>query len=111
MRQFGKGAWDLAVFLDQIQQVKRMGPLEDLLKKIPGMSKVMGKGVHFDVNEWKRMEAIIYSMTPEERHHPRMITGSRRQRIANGSGTTLRDVNRLLVDFAATQRRMGPDSA
>jgi len=94
-----KASWDLEDFLEQIQQVKKMGPLGDLMKKIPGFSKAMPKGMDFDEDEVKYTEAIIRSMTPYERRHPKIINGSRRRRIAEGSGTTIQDINHLLKDF------------
>ena len=94
-----KATWDLEDFLQQMQQVKKMGSLGDLVKKIPGMNKMMPKGVDFDEDELKYAEAIVYSMTPYERRHPKIINGSRRRRIAVGSGTSVPDVNHLLKDF------------
>jgi len=94
-----KATWDLEDFLQQMQQVKKMGPLEDLVKKIPGMSKLMPKGTDFDPDELKYTEAIIYSMTPKERKNPKILNASRRRRIADGSGTGVQDVNSLLKDF------------
>jgi signal recognition particle subunit SRP54 len=101
-----KATWDLEDFLTQMQQVKKMGSMGDLIKKIPGMNKMMGKDEEFDEDGLKYMEAIIYSMTPKERHRPKMINGSRRRRIADGSGTTVQDVNRLLKDFEQTKKMM-----
>jgi signal recognition particle subunit SRP54 len=94
-----KANWDLEDFLEQIQQVKKMGPLGDLMKKIPGFSKMMPKDVDFDEDELKYTEAIVRSMTPHERRNPKIINGSRRRRIADGSGTTIQDINHLLKDF------------
>lgn len=94
-----KATWDLEDFLQQMQQVKKMGSLGDLVKKIPGMNKMMPKGVDFDEDELKYAEAIVYSMTPYERRHPKIINGSRRRRIAAGSGTSVPEVNHLLKDF------------
>lgn len=94
-----KASWDLDDFLQQMQQVKKMGPLGDLVKKIPGISRMMPKGVDVNADEMKYAEAIIYSMTPKERRNPKIINGSRRRRIAGGSGTSVQDVNGLLRDF------------
>ncbi len=99
-----KASWDLEDFLDQMQQLKKMGPIGDLMGKIPGMSKMMGKGMAVDETDFSHMEAIIRSMTPKERSHPKIINGSRRRRIADGSGTTVQDVNRLLKDFEQTRK-------
>ena len=94
-----KANWDLEDFLEQIQQVKKMGPLGDLMKKIPGFSKMIPKDMDFDEDELKYTEAIVRSMTPQERRNPKIINGSRRRRIAEGSGTTIPDINHLLKDF------------
>jgi len=94
-----KATWDLEDFLQQMQQVKKMGSIGDLIKKIPGMSKLMPQGAELPEDELKYTEAIIYSMTPYERRHPNMINGSRRRRIADGSGTSVQDVNAVLKDF------------
>ncbi len=99
-----KASWDLEDFLQQMQQMKKMGPMGDLLKKIPGMNKMMAKGFDFDEDELKYTEAIIYSMTPQERRKPELINGSRRRRIAAGSGTAVQDVNKLLKDFEQTKK-------
>lgn len=101
-----KATWDLEDFLEQMQQLKKMGSLGDLMNKIPGMSKMMGKGMEFDESEMKHAEAIIYSMTPKERRTPKLINGSRRRRIADGSGTSVQDVNRLLKEFEQTRKMM-----
>ena len=86
-------------FLDQLRQFKKMGSVEDLLKMIPGVPKAALAGAAPDTARLKRFEAILLSMTPRERRHPRVIDGSRRRRIAAGSGTTVTDVNHLLKDF------------
>ena len=101
-----KGSFDLEDFLQQMQQVKKMGSFGDLMKKIPGMSKMMGQGVDFDEDELKYTEAIIYSMTSYERRNPKLINGSRRRRIASGSGTSVQEVNRLLKDFEKSRKMM-----
>jgi len=99
-----KGSFDLEDFLTQIQQAKKMGPLGDMIKKIPGLNKMMPQGQDFDEDEVKFTEAIIYSMTPKERRNPKIINGSRRRRIADGSGTSIQDVNVLLRDFEKTKK-------
>ncbi len=86
-------------FLDQIHQVRNMGPLDQILGMMPGVNKSMLKNVKVDEKDLKRIEAIIYSMTPSERERPEIIGGSRRKRIATGSGTTVQDINRLLKQF------------
>lgn len=101
-----KASWDLEDFLQQFQQVKRMGSFGDLMKKIPGMSKLMDSGMEFDEDEMKYTEAIIYSMTPDERRNPKILNGSRRRRIADGSGTTVQDVNQLLKEFEQSKKMM-----
>ncbi len=102
-----KAKWDLADFLAQMQQVKKMGNMGDMMKKIPGMNKMMPKGAMDGAeDELKYAEAIIYSMTPRERRSPKLINGSRRRRIAVGSGTSVQDVNGLLKDFEKMKKMM-----
>ncbi len=95
--------FDLEDFLDQLRQISKMGSLEGLVKMIPGANKAL-KGAEVDEGEMKRSEAIILSMTPAERRSPQIIDGSRRRRIAGGSGTTIQDVNRLLNQFEQMQK-------
>jgi len=104
-RKMRKGSFDLEDFLEQFQMLKRMGPLKDILAMLPGAGSLL-RDVEIDDRGFRRVEAIIRSMTPEERHNPKMIGGSRRRRIASGSGTTPQDVNRLLKQFADSQRMM-----
>ncbi len=92
-------------FLKQIQQVKKMGNIKDLASMIPGMSKAV-KDMDFDNDSFKGIEAIIGSMTPEERDNPSVINGSRRKRIAMGSGTSITEVNRLIKQFDDTRKMM-----
>lgn len=92
-------------FLKQIQQVKKMGNIKDLASMIPGMSKAV-KDMDFDNDSFKGIEAIIGSMTPEERDNPSVINGSRRKRIATGSGTSITEVNRLVKQFDDTRKMM-----
>jgi len=97
--------FNLEDFLEQLQQVKKMGPISQLVDMIPGLSHASRKlSVDVDENQVKRVEAIVLSMTPEERHNPEIIDGSRRRRIARGSGTTPQDVNQLLNQFRQMQK-------
>jgi signal recognition particle subunit SRP54 len=106
-RKLLSGKFDLEDFLDQMQQIKKMGPLGQLMEMIPGMNKMTGD---LDLSsaemELKRIEAIIQSMTPEERKSPKIIKASRKRRIAAGSGTTIQEVNSLLRQFKQMQRMM-----
>ncbi|HJX69652.1 MAG TPA: signal recognition particle protein [Dehalococcoidia bacterium] len=99
--------FNLDDFLEQLQQVKKMGPLSQLIEMVPGLSSLthrIPQGV--DEKQLKKVEAIIFSMTPEERRHPNIIDGSRRKRIARGSGTTPQDINQLLNQFRQAQKLM-----
>jgi signal recognition particle subunit SRP54 len=104
-RKLEKGQFTLEDFLEQFQMLKRMGPLKDILAMLPGASSAL-RDVEIDDRDVARVEAIIRSMTPEERQKPKIIGGSRRKRIATGSGTTPQDVNRLLKQFADAQKMM-----
>lgn len=97
--------FDFNDFMSQIQKIKKMGNLKDLASMIPGVGKAI-KDVDIDDNAFKSIEAIINSMTPFERENPDAIKGSRRQRIAKGSGTSLQEVNRLLKQFEGTRKMM-----
>lgn len=103
--RIAKNQFDFNDFLGQIQQIKRMGNLKDLAAMIPGIGKAI-KDIDIDDNAFKSIEAIIYSMTPEERRRPSIIDGRRRKRIADGSGTTVQEVNKLLTQFAQTSKAM-----
>jgi len=106
-RKFREATFDLEDFLQQIQSVKKMGSLSQVMEMIPGMnqlSKRLPVGALEDEGQVKRIEAMIYSMTPDERQHPEIINGSRRRRIARGSGTTPQDINQLLNQFRQTQK-------
>ena len=92
-------------FLSQIQQIKKMGNIKDLASMIPGVGKAL-KDIDIDDDAFKGVEAIIYSMTAAERENPALINGSRRKRIAEGSGTTVQDVNRLLKQFEESKKMM-----
>ncbi|HKK07259.1 MAG TPA: signal recognition particle protein, partial [Gemmatimonadota bacterium] len=102
----GEGDFDLEDFLQSLAQIQRMGPLEGLLKMIPGVKGKMLEGVDLDPRRIRHMEAIVRSMTPEERTRPRILNGSRRARIARGSGRPVHEVNRLLKQFRQMQKMM-----
>ncbi len=104
-KKIAKNQFDFNDFLTQIAQIKKMGNLKDLASMIPGMGKAL-KNVDVDDNAFKNIEAIIYSMTPTERSNPQLLNGSRRQRIAKGSGTSIQEVNRLLKQFEDTRKVM-----
>ncbi len=100
-------SFDLKDFYDQMQQVKKMGPLQQLVEMIPGLAGMQRKlPTEIDDRQLVRIEAMIQSMTPEERHDPRLIDGSRKRRIARGSGTTVSEVNQLLGQFRQMQRML-----
>ncbi|MEA3374990.1 MAG: signal recognition particle protein [Chloroflexota bacterium] len=102
-----EASFDLEDFLEQLQQVKQMGPLTQLLEMIPGLrGAVQQVSAEATDEQFKHIEAIILSMTPEERHNPRIIKGSRKKRIASGSGTSVQEVNMLLSQFRQMQRMM-----
>ena len=104
-KKLAKNQYTLDDFYKQIQQVKKMGNIKDLAGMLPGMDKAL-RDVDIDNSSFKGIEAIILSMTPFERENPEMINGSRRKRIAAGSGTTIVEVNRLLKQFEGTRRVM-----
>lgn len=104
-RKLRKNQFTFTDFLKQIQQIKKMGNLKDLAAMIPGVGKAL-KDVEIDDNAFKGIEAIIMSMTPQEREHPEIIRGTRVQRIAKGSGSTVQEVNRLLKQFEDTRKMM-----
>ena len=104
-KKIAKDQFDFNDFLAQIGSIKKMGNLKDLASMIPGVNKVI-KDIDIDDNAFKSIEAIIYSMTPYERANPDVINGSRRQRIAAGSGTSIQEVNRLLKQFSETRKMM-----
>ena len=104
-KKIAKNQFDFNDFMAQIAQIKKMGNLKDLASIIPGVGKAI-KDVDIDDNAFKGIEAIIQSMTPLERRNPEIINGSRRQRIAKGSGTSLQEVNRLLKQFESTRKMM-----
>jgi signal recognition particle subunit SRP54 len=104
-KKIARNQFDFNDFLAQIKQIKKMGNVKDLLGMIPGMGKAI-RNLEIDDNAFKGIEAIIYSMTPVERSNPAIINGSRRKRIASGSGTTIQDVNRLIKQFDDTRKMM-----
>ncbi len=105
-RKFRQASFDLADFLGQLQSVKKMGSLSQIMEMIPGMGQMANKLPAGELEDGRieRIEAIIRSMTPDERHHPELINGSRRRRISRGSGTTPQDINQLLNQFKQTQK-------
>ena len=103
-KKLRKQQFTLEDFLDQMAQLKKMGPLDQILGMIPGISASKLKGLQVDEGQIRKVEAIIQSMTPEERRKPQIIGSSRKQRIARGSGTSAQDVNRLLQQFAQMQK-------
>lgn len=104
-KKIEKNTFDFEDFLDQLQQIKKMGNIKDLLGMIPGMGKAL-KGVDIDDDAFKHIEAIIHSMTKEERSNPNVIDSSRKQRIADGSGTSVQEVNKLIKQFGETRKMM-----
>ncbi len=104
-RKFRKQEFDLDDFLQQMRQIRRMGPLQNLLGMIPGLGKEL-RGVKLDEREFDRIQAIILSMTPEERRRPELIKGSRRLRIARGSGTNVQAVKALIKQFEQMRKLM-----
>ena len=104
--KFRKNSFTLDDFLDQMRQIKKLGPMTDVLKMIPGLSRALPKDFEVPESEFKRVEAIICSMTRGERRNPSILNGSRRKRIATGSGTQVSDVNRLIKNFEGAQKMM-----
>ena len=105
-KKMSKGTFDLEDFLAQLNQIKKLGPLENLLKMIPGAKKMGLDNAKIDPKQMAHIEAIVLSMTPEERHNPDIIKASRKQRIAKGCGLTVTDVNRLLNQFEEMKKMM-----
>ncbi len=107
-KKIRQATFDLEDFLGQLQQLKQMGPISQILEMVPGMSSIAGRIPEGELGEdqIKKVEAVIRSMTPEERRRPEIIGGSRRRRIAKGSGTTPQDINRLLNQFRQMQKLM-----
>jgi signal recognition particle subunit SRP54 len=105
-RKLRLGEFGLDDFLDQLKTIRRMGPLTNLLGMIPGFAGQQLKGLKVDERELDRIQAIILSMTPGERTHPELIKGSRRLRIARGSGTNVQQVNQLVKQFGQMRKTM-----
>ncbi len=104
-KKIAKNQFDFNDFMSQIAQIKKMGNVKDLMGMIPGVGKAM-KNMDIDDDAFKGIEAIIHSMTPQERTHPKLLNGSRRKRIANGSGTSIQEVNKLIKQFDQTSKMM-----
>jgi len=104
-KKIAKNQFNFNDFLSQINQIKKMGNLKDLASMIPGVGKAM-KNIDIDDDAFKHIEAIIHSMTPDERESPQILNGSRRNRIANGSGTNIQEVNKLIKQFDETRKMM-----
>jgi signal recognition particle subunit SRP54 len=115
-KKIAKNQFNFNDFISQIQQIKKMGNLKDLAGMIPGLGKAL-KNIDIDDNAFKGIEAIISSMTPQERENPEILNGSRRKRIAAGSGVNITEVNRLIKQFDETRKMMkmvtggGPQAA
>ncbi|MDP2723420.1 MAG: signal recognition particle protein [Bacteroidales bacterium] len=104
-KKIAKNQFNFNDFLKQIQQIKKMGNVKDLMAMIPGVGKAI-KDMDIDDDAFKEIEAIIFSMTPEEREDPKILNGSRRKRIADGAGSDIQEVNRLIKQFAETSKMM-----
>lgn len=104
-KKIAKNQFNFNDFIKQINQIKKMGNLKDLAAMIPGAGKMM-KDIDIDDDAFKAIEAIIKSMTPQERENPKLLNGSRRKRIAQGSGTSVQEVNRLIKQFSETRKMM-----
>ncbi len=105
-KRMQQGKFDLEDFLSTMKQMKKLGPLENLLKLIPGAKKMGLNNVKIDPKQLAHIEAIVLSMTPKERRHPEIIKASRKTRIANGSGTSVQEVNKLLQQFDQMKKMM-----
>ena len=108
-KKMGSGSFDLDDFLSQMRQIRKMGPMTQLLEMLPGMGQALrdpSVKEALEGDQLKYIEAMILSMTPEERHNPDLINGSRKRRIARGSGTTPQDINQLLANFKQSQKMM-----
>jgi signal recognition particle subunit SRP54 len=104
-KKIAKNQFTFSDFLNQIQQIKKMGNIKELASMIPGVGKAL-KDLDMDDNAFKGIEAIIFSMTPTERENPEVLNGSRRKRLADGSGTSIQEVNRLVKQFDETRKLM-----
>lgn len=106
LKKMQNGKFDLEDFLTQMKQIKKLGPLENILKLIPGASKMGLNNININPKDLAHIEAIILSMTPEERKHPEILKASRKERIAKGSGRSVMEVNRLLTQFEQSKKMM-----
>ncbi|MDD3392827.1 MAG: signal recognition particle protein, partial [Bacilli bacterium] len=106
VKKMQKGDFDLEDFLAQLKQIKKLGPLENLLKMIPGVSKMGLNNVQINPKDMAHIEAIILSMTPYERRHPDVLKATRKIRIAKGSGRSVEEINRLLKQFEQMKKMM-----
>ena len=104
-KKISQNKFDFNDFISQIEQIKKMGNVKDLMGMIPGVGKAM-KNMDIDDDAFKGIEAIIHSMTPTERSQPKLLNGSRRKRLAAGSGTSIQDVNKLIKQFDQTSKMM-----
>ena len=104
-KKIAKNRFGFDDFLSQIQQIKKMGSMKDLIGMIPGAGKAM-KGLDIDDDAFKHIEAIIHSMTPDERSNPALLDAKRKKRIAKGSGTSIQEVNQLLKQFTQMSKMM-----
>ena len=100
------GKFDLEDFLSSMKQIKKLGPLENLLKLMPGAKKMGLNNIQIDPKQMAHIEAIVLSMTPKERRNPEIIKASRKTRIAKGSGTSVQEVNKLLQQFDQMKKMM-----
>lgn len=105
-KRLAENKFDLNDFLEQMQMMKKMGPLENIIKMLPGMGAALPKDVQIDPKIMVRKEAIVQSMTPKERANPQIITGSRRRRIASGCGQTVQEINQFLTEFEQMRKMM-----
>ena len=105
-KMLGAGRFDLEDFLTAMRQLQNLGPLENLLKMLPGVNSKMMKNIKVDPQRMKHIEAIILSMTPQERKKPELLNGSRRARISRGCGRPVQEINRLLEQFKEMQKFM-----
>ena len=106
LEKMGQGRFDLEDFLLALRQIQNLGPLENLLKLLPGVNTKMLKNIKVDPQRMKHIEAIILSMTPQERKKPELLNGSRRARISRGCGRPVQEINRLLEQFKEMQKFM-----
>ena len=104
-KKISQNKFDFNDFMSQIEQIKKMGNVKDLMGMIPGVGKAM-KNMDIDDDAFKGIEAMIQSMTPTERSQPKLLNGSRRKRIAAGSGTSIQEVNKLIKQFDQTSKMM-----